>query len=148
MASHPFTTALPAFHARYPDIQFDLGASDRKVDLIGDNVDCVVRGGEVADQSLVARHVGDLQIRAYAAPAYLDRDGLPAHPRDMEGTHHRIVGYLRSPRGKVAPYTMRRGTESIVIQGRYVVAIDDGNAYLSAEERKVAPILHQVLQAV
>jgi DNA-binding transcriptional LysR family regulator len=124
--------ALPAFHARYPDIQFDLGASDRKVDLIGDNIDCVVRGGEMADQSVVARHVGDLQIRAYAAPAYLARDGMPAHPREMEDSHHRIVGYLRSHLGKVAPYTMRRGAETISIHGRYVVAIDDGNAYLSA----------------
>lgn len=60
--------ALPAFHARYPDIQFDMGVSDRVVDLIGDNVDCVLRGGEITDQSLIARHVGDLQIGVYVAP--------------------------------------------------------------------------------
>jgi len=35
--------ALPRFHARYPDIQIDLGVSDRAVDLVGENVDCVVR---------------------------------------------------------------------------------------------------------
>ena len=35
---------LAEFHARYPDIQVDLGVSDRTVDLIGDNVDCVIRG--------------------------------------------------------------------------------------------------------
>ena len=35
---------LAEFHARYPDIQVDLGVSDRMVDLIGDNVDCVIRG--------------------------------------------------------------------------------------------------------
>ena len=46
--------ALPAFHARYPDIQFDMGVSDRVVDLIGDNVDCVLRGGDINDQSLIA----------------------------------------------------------------------------------------------
>lgn len=28
-------------HARYPDIQLDIGVSDREVDLIEDNVDCV-----------------------------------------------------------------------------------------------------------
>ncbi|HEY9102212.1 LysR family transcriptional regulator, partial [Chitinimonas sp.] len=42
--------ALPAFYERYPDIQLDMGVSDRRVDLIGDNVDCVVRGGEITDQ--------------------------------------------------------------------------------------------------
>ncbi|EPF40928.1 LysR family transcriptional regulator, partial [Klebsiella pneumoniae subsp. pneumoniae CIP 52.145 = B5055] len=41
--------ALPAFHARYPDIQIDMGVSDRVVDLIGDNVDCVLRGGQITD---------------------------------------------------------------------------------------------------
>src|SRR5262245_6986317 len=47
--------ALPAFHARYPDIQIDLGVTDRVVDLVGENVDCVVRAGELMDQSLIAR---------------------------------------------------------------------------------------------
>lgn len=60
--------ALPVFHARYPDIQFDMGVSDRVVDLIGDNVDCVLRGGEINDQSLIARHVGDLQTASTSPP--------------------------------------------------------------------------------
>ncbi|MBF3344959.1 LysR family transcriptional regulator, partial [Pseudomonas aeruginosa] len=63
--------ALPEFHARYPEIQIDLGVSDRLVDLIDENVDCVIRGGELRDQSLMARRVGDLQLGVYAAPAYL-----------------------------------------------------------------------------
>ena len=42
---------LADFQTRFPDIQLDLGVSDRTVDLIGDNVDCVIRGGELSDQS-------------------------------------------------------------------------------------------------
>ena len=109
-----------------------MGLSDRPVDLIGDNVDCVVRGGEMRDQSLVARHVGDLHIGAYATPDYLARAGTPTRPQDLEDTHHRIVGYLRSRTGKVPAYAMQRGEERIRVQGRYVVALDDGNAYLAA----------------
>ncbi|MFD0324738.1 LysR family transcriptional regulator [Lysobacter gummosus] len=124
--------ALPGFHARYPDIQIDLGVSDRMVDLIGENVDCVVRGGKLTDQSLMARHVGDLQLRAYAAPDYLRREGMPAHPRELEDSHHRIVGFLWSRTGKTFPYAMHRDGESVSVQGRYVFAVDDGNAYLAA----------------
>ncbi len=124
--------ALPAFHERYPEIQFDMGVSDRMVDLIGDNVDCVLRGGEVTDPSLIVRHVGDLRLGVYAAPSYLERAGTPRHPRELIDTHHRTVGYLRSRSGKVAPITMRREDEQIEVQGRYVVAVDDGNAYLAA----------------
>jgi DNA-binding transcriptional LysR family regulator len=124
--------ALPAFYARYPDIQIDMGVSDRMVDLIGDNVDCVVRGGELADPSLMARRVGDLQLVACAAPSYLASHGSPAHPRELEDSQHRIVGYLSSRTGKILPYAMHRGGERIEVHARYMLAVDDGNAYLAA----------------
>lgn len=124
--------ALPAFHATYPDIQLDMGVSDRTVDLIGENVDCVVRGGELTDRSLMARRVGELQLRVYAAPSYLERAGTPSHPQELENTHHRIVGFLWSRIGRAAPYAMRRDGESVNVQGRYVLTVDDGNAYLEA----------------
>lgn len=121
--------ALPAFHARYPEIRFELGASDRKVDLIGENVDCVVRGGEISDDALVARHVGDLQLGVYAAPSYLAQAGMPAHPRELQDPGHCIVRYRWS---SGLPYAMHRGGETVKMAGRYVLAIDDGNAYLTA----------------
>ncbi|UXZ99034.1 LysR family transcriptional regulator [Pseudomonas phytophila] len=124
--------ALPGFHARYPDIQIDMGVSDRKVDLIGENVDCVVRGGELSDLSLMARRVGDLQLGVYAAPAYLQRLGIPVHPRELEESEHRIIGFLWARTGKALPYAMHNGTERLTINGRYVLAVDDGNAYLAA----------------
>ncbi|MBA4326768.1 MAG: LysR family transcriptional regulator [Polaromonas sp.] len=124
--------ALPAFYAQYPDIQLDMGVSDRMVDIIGENVDCVVRGGELSDQSLMARHVGDLQLGVYAAPGYLKLAGTPAHPRELEDTHHRIVGFLWARTGKAVPYAMHAGDENIEVQGRHALAVDDGNAYLAA----------------
>ncbi|MET0891133.1 MAG: LysR family transcriptional regulator [Stenotrophomonas maltophilia] len=83
--------ALPDFLVRYPEIQLDLGVSDRHVDLIDENVDCVIRGGQITDQSLVARHIGDLQAGIHASPAYLQHPRLarlPAaggHPRASAG---------------------------------------------------------------
>lgn len=124
--------ALPAFHAQYPDLQLDLGVSDRRVDLIDDNVDCVVRGGELTEQSLIARHVGDLPLGVYAAPAYLERAGVPEHPRALEDTHHRIVAYGWARTGKGVPYAMHRDGERVSVLGRYVLAVDDGHAYLAA----------------
>lgn len=132
LASMILVPALPAFHARYPDIQIDMGVSDRMVDIIGENVDCVVRGGELTDQSLMARRVGDLQLGVFAAPSYLARVGTPSHPRELEDSSHRIVGFLWARTGRALPYAMRSDTESVEIKGRYVLAVDDGNAYLAA----------------
>lgn len=124
--------ALPAFYARYPEIQLTLGVSDRIIDIIGENVDCVVRGGEITDQSLIARHVGDLQLGIYATPGYLQRAGTPTHPRELEAAGHHTVGFLWSRTGKALPYAMWRDEELIEAQGRPLLIVDDGNAYLAA----------------
>ncbi len=124
--------AFPEFHALYPDIQLHMGVSDRVVDLIDENVDCVLRGGEPGDPSLVARHVGDLGIGLYAAPAYLKRVGTPAHPNDLGAAPHQTVGFLGSSTGQVLRCTLRLGEEEVLLSGRYSLALDDGNAYLAA----------------
>lgn len=132
LASMILVPALPEFYARYPDIQIDMGVSDRLVDMIDENVDCVVRGGELADQSLMGRRVGDLPLGAFAAPSYLARVGMPTHPRELEDSQHRIVGFLWARTGKALPFSMRNGLERVQIKGRYALAVDDGNAYLAA----------------
>jgi DNA-binding transcriptional LysR family regulator len=124
--------ALPAFHAAHPEIQIHLGVSDRSVDLIDEQVDCVVRGGDITDTSLVARHVADLPLGVYATPDYLARNGTPAHPRELEDEPHRVVGFLSPRTGKVLRTTLRRGDEQVEVHGRHIVAVDDGNAYLAA----------------
>ena len=130
LASMLLVPALPQFHALYPDIVLDMGASDRMVDVIGENVDCVIRGGAIKDQSLMARRIGDLQLGVYAAPAYLQRVGTPLHPSELDHAQHRVVRF-RWERGSL-PHVMRQGGETVSIEGQYVLSIDDGNAYLAA----------------
>lgn len=124
--------AFPAFHARYPDIQLHMGVSDRMVDLVGESVDCVVRGGEITNPSLMVRHVGDLQLGAYAAPSYLKRTGIPSDPRELERSRHRVVRFLSPRTGSSFPHRMQRDGESITLHGEYALAVDDGNALLAA----------------
>jgi LysR family transcriptional regulator, regulator for bpeEF and oprC len=123
--------AFPAFHARYPDIQLEIGVTDRPVDLIGENVDCVVRGGELADQSLIARRIAELHFITCAAPEYLARHGEPAHPTDLMTTHH-VVGYFSPGTGRAHPFTFARDGEHHEVVGRSVVSLNDGNAYTAA----------------
>ncbi len=131
-ASHVLMPALPEFHRRYPDIQIDMGVSDRMVDIIGENVDCVVRGGELTDQSLMARRLGDLQLGVYAAPGYLGRLGTPQHPGDLEASDHRVIGFLWARTGRALAYTLQRDGERVTVRGQAVLSVDDGNAYLAA----------------
>ncbi len=122
---------LAEFHARYPDIQVDLGVSDRTVDLIGDNVDCVIRGGELSDQSLVARRIGNLEFITVAAPAYLERKGTPTHPLEIEEKHASVI-YFSPQSGRHYPLEFRRGDESIDITGPYQLSVNEANAYVTS----------------
>ena len=122
---------LAEFHARYPDIQVDLGVSDRTVDLIGDNVDCVIRGGELSDQSLVARRIGNLEFITVAAPAYLERKGKPTHPLEIEEKHASVI-YFSPQSGRHYPLEFRRGDESIDITGPYQLSVNEANAYVTS----------------
>lgn len=124
--------ALPRFFERYPDIQIDLGVSDRPVDLISDNVDCVIRGGEITDPSLVARRVGEMLAGCCASPEYLQRHGVPQHPLDLENGQHRVVSYFSARTGKHFPFDFQRGDERYEIHGRYQVSVNDGTAYMAA----------------
>ncbi|WP_280154112.1 LysR family transcriptional regulator [Piscinibacter sp. XHJ-5] len=124
--------ALPDFYAKYPNIQIDLGVSDRPVDLISENVDCVLRGGEITDQSLVARRIGEFHSLVCATPAYLKRHGMPQHPRDLESDAHTVVNYFSHRTGRVYPFTFNKDGERIEVRGRHVLSVNDSNAGLAA----------------
>jgi DNA-binding transcriptional LysR family regulator len=123
--------ALPDFHARYPDIQIDLGVTDRPVDLVGENVDCVVRGGTLSDQSLIARRIAELPFVTCAAPAYLERHGEPADPASIEQGHY-VVSYMHPRTGRSMSFEFLRGEETVAVRGRYIVAVNDSMAYVAA----------------
>jgi LysR family transcriptional regulator, regulator for bpeEF and oprC len=117
--------ALADFLELYPDIQLDMGISDRPADLIAENVDCVIRGGVLSDQSLTARRIADLPMLLCAAPAYVERHGLPAHPAELDTTHH-LVGYFSAGGGRSRPLVFTRGEERVEVRGRrYRVAANE-----------------------
>ncbi|MEP9376489.1 LysR substrate-binding domain-containing protein [Aquabacter sp. CN5-332] len=131
LASLILIPALPDFFARYPDIQLDLGVTDRSVDLVGESVDCVVRGGDLVDPSLVARRIGDIHMITCASPAYLKRYGEPVHPRDLEEDFP-TVRYFNARTGRFLPLEFIRDGETLESAGRYMIAVNEGNAYVQA----------------
>ncbi|WP_250517179.1 LysR family transcriptional regulator [Caballeronia sp. INDeC2] len=122
---------LPDFVARYPDIRIDLGVADRPVDLIGDNVDCVIRGGPLDDSSLIARHIGDAVMLTCAAPGYLKQFGVPAYPEELKNGH-RLVSYMSPQNGRAMPFRFERDGERIEIKVEHRIGINESNAHLAA----------------
>lgn len=127
---------LPKFQKRYPELHLDLGVSDRNVDLVGEGVDCTIRGGELADTSLVARRLADLDWVTCASRGYLRAHGKPRHPGDLvegdPGRTHAIVGYFSSLTGRHFPLEFERGEEQLSIPVNSSVAVNESTAHLNA----------------
>lgn len=84
--------SLMEFQSQYPGIELTLGASDKPIDMIAEGVDCVVRLGALEDSSMVATGIGFLPMVTCAAPAYLERFGVPRTLTDLDT--HQAVNYL------------------------------------------------------
>ncbi|WP_236201903.1 LysR family transcriptional regulator [Pseudomonas pseudonitroreducens] len=122
---------LPDFLARYPDIRIDLGVSDRSVDLIGDNVDCVIRGGALDASSLVARGIGQASMVTCATPEYLRQNGIPAYPEELRNGH-RLVSYLSPQNGRAVPFRFERNGERSELKIEHRIGVNESNAHLAA----------------
>ncbi len=95
---------LPAFQARYPEIELDLDFNDRLVDVIAEGVDVAIRSGELVDSQLVARRLGPFGFVLVASPAYLERRGVPLTPADL--AQHTCLRYKFSTGGKLEEWSL------------------------------------------
>ncbi len=76
---------VPPFLAAFPDIHLDIIAEDGFVDVLAAGCDAGIRYDERLEQDMIAVPIGPRRQRfaTAASPAYLDRRGLPGHPRDL-----------------------------------------------------------------
>ncbi|HEY9024525.1 MAG TPA: LysR substrate-binding domain-containing protein [Burkholderiaceae bacterium] len=143
VASMILIPALPDFRARYPELHVDLGVGDRAVDLVGEGVDCAIRGGALPDTSLVARRIAEMDWVTCASPLYLRARGVPKHPTelmpraaDAANRHripgHAIAGYFSSLTGRAFALEFNRAGEQVLVQGQAEVAVNESTAHLSA----------------
>ncbi len=133
LASLVLIPALPAFHAQYPDIQLHLGRERPRGGHRGDQVNCV-RVWRHSHQPVTHRAAmwATWPCACMPRPATCNAAGHRNTPTELEGPHHHTVGFVWARTGKPLPFAMRRGHEQVQDQGRYVCAVDDGNAYLAA----------------
>lgn len=122
--------ALPGFRALYPDITLSVGVSDRPLDLIEAGVDCVIRGGALADSTLVGRRLADMDFVTCASPAYLATRGIPTHPAQLE-TGHAVFGYFSSLTGRTLPLRFERDGEVLETSTPAAVAVNESTAHLN-----------------
>ncbi|PJR57318.1 LysR family transcriptional regulator [Klebsiella sp. G-Nf4] len=86
---------FPDFLQAYPDIRLDAHFLDRRVDIVAEGFDAVIRLGNVRDSTLTGRELGAFRSQLIASPAYLQRYGEPTHPEQLAA--HRCLGFTSHP---------------------------------------------------
>lgn len=93
---------LPAFLEQHPGIEIELSSTDRRVDLVQEGFDCVLRIGTLSDSGLIARSLGEFDMVNCVSPAYVARYGMPMHLDDLDA--HVMVGYATTLGTKPYPF--------------------------------------------
>jgi len=74
---------VPEMLVRWPELRIDAVFDDHFVDVVAQGFDLVIRVTKLQDSSLVARRLAHCQRLVCAAPAYLERHGVPKTPADL-----------------------------------------------------------------
>lgn len=122
--------AINDFFKRYPEIELELGCTDRTVDLLQEGIDCAIRGGKAIDESLVARKLIETRLVTCASLTYLEQHGTPLNLDDLKS--HLVVNFLSPRTGKINGFNYEVNAKKIEIHGRRRVALNDIDACVSA----------------
>ena len=127
---HQLAPALPDFLARHPEIQVELTITDRVVDLIEEGADLGLRLGFLADSSLVARRICEVERVVCASPEYLKRHGTPKKPADLRA--HNCLNMANAPALRRWPFEGRDGVEHVEVSGNVSATSADALLALAA----------------
>lgn len=129
LARRVIAPALPAFLARHPQLQIELGSSDRAVDLVAEGIACALRVGTLAPSSLVAKPLGQLRMVNCASPAYLAHWGTPTSPQALK--RHRAVLYAPPGEEHAAPWEWVEAGQARVLAMDGQVTVNNAETYVA-----------------
>lgn len=114
--------AMTEYLAEQPGLEIDIDVSSRRVDVIRDGFDLAIRASLAVEPNLIVRRLGTSPVSLAAAPAYLERRGVPNSPDDLAG--HDIVHHSGLKAG--ALWVLRRGGEERRVPARANVQSNSG----------------------
>lgn len=118
---------LPAFLAAHPRLEFEFSSTDRRVDIVREGFDCVLRVGMLADSTLIARPLGRFHMVNCASPAYLKRYGTPRNLDDL--AHHKLIQYVSSLGAKPMGWEYFDGERYANLDMTGVITVNNADAY-------------------
>ncbi|MFV8781671.1 LysR family transcriptional regulator [Microbulbifer sp. SA54] len=154
---HQLVPLVPAFRATYPDIQLELMANERIIDLIERRTDLAIRIGALEDSNLHAKLLGHSPLHLVASPDYLASNGKPMQIEDLD--QHTFIGFADAPHLNILPFKQPRAMQPKIASSsgeaiRQIALAGQGIALLSnfmirqdIEQGRLIPLLGSQLQS-
>lgn len=126
---------LAEFIEQYPHIEIELSSTDRKVDVVAEGFDCVIRVGSVQQEGLIAKTLGHFKMQNCVSPAYIAKYGRPENLEDLTLHNHKLVHYVSQLGGTDSgfeyqdPHTHQA---NLTIQLPKLITVNNADAYSSA----------------
>ncbi|MBD1585564.1 LysR family transcriptional regulator [Pseudomonas typographi] len=122
--------ALLEIAAKHPALELDVSLTDRRVDLVEDGIDLVIRIGPLQDSAtLVAKSLGVQQAVLVAHPDYLARHGQPQTPDDLH--RHACITFGSGGQARPWHFLDRHGrSQPLAVRGR--LGLNHSEAILDA----------------
>lgn len=124
---------LPRLHellAAHPQLDLGISINDRRVDMVREGVDFLIRLGPLPDSDLVARTVGMMKMCNLASPAYLRQYGVPRSLGDL--AHHRLIHYTGNLRNEDAVLRYAQDDAVRTVPMRSALALNGGTFFQAA----------------
>jgi DNA-binding transcriptional LysR family regulator len=113
---------LPEFLRRYPEVSISLLLESRAADLVAESVDVAIRLGPLPDSSLVSIRLGEMRRYVCAAPAYLERRGVPRTVNDLK-THDLIE--MPNGEGRSRPWIFTKGSDVVSLEAKPRLCVNE-----------------------
>jgi DNA-binding transcriptional LysR family regulator len=120
---------LQRFLGQYPLLSVDLIVSNHREEMMS-GVDVAIRFGPSDAASLVARKILETRVLTCAAPAYLERRGMPATPRDL--VDHETILFRNPQTGLPFTWGFGRSGDEFEVDVRGRVMTDDPSTAVEA----------------
>ena len=88
--------ALATFMHQYPELNVQLNLVNRRVDLIEEGYDLLIRIGKLNDSSLIARKLGSISRSLYASPDYIAKHGMPSAIDSLKVHQHLVMNAVNN----------------------------------------------------
>jgi DNA-binding transcriptional LysR family regulator len=121
---------LPELLHTYPHLEVEISSTERRVDLVREGFDCVLRAGKAVDPGLIAKPLCAMRMVNCVSAQYAARFGVPQTLADLQT--HQLVHYVPVLGSKSLGFEYLQGDVDRSVEMAGQVTVNNALAYQSA----------------